>query len=301
MTNAIDKANGQGDAQAIELALVSGDLAKLTPAQRLSYYRQVCDSLGLNPLTRPFDYITLNNKLALYARKDCTEQLRKNQVVSVAIVGRELVEDCYIVTARATMPSGRQDESIGAVSIHGLKGEARANAMMKAETKAKRRVTLSICGLGMLDETEVETTPNAYPPEMSVEGNSLSPEEQAEAKRKNPQPPPTRYATDEQYEIAESLGRELGLDKHQRFRITCGRLGVKRFGNLTYEQAVGIILDYQREVVAALLTKHGVNLDDVRNVAPDVAADTPDQLTAEHAPVALAVLRAWPENAPVPA
>ena len=30
---------------------------------------------------------------------------------------------------------------------------------MKAETKAKRRVTLSICGLGMLDETEVETVP----------------------------------------------------------------------------------------------------------------------------------------------
>jgi hypothetical protein len=31
---------------------------------------------------------------------------------------------------------------------------------MKAVTKAKRRVTLSICGLGMLDETEVETIPN---------------------------------------------------------------------------------------------------------------------------------------------
>jgi hypothetical protein len=28
---------------------------------------------------------------------------------------------------------------------------------MKAETKAKRRVTLSICGLGMLDESELET------------------------------------------------------------------------------------------------------------------------------------------------
>ena len=34
---------------------------------------------------------------------------------------------------------------------------ALANAIMKAETKAKRRVTLSICGLGMLDETELET------------------------------------------------------------------------------------------------------------------------------------------------
>jgi hypothetical protein len=55
------------------------------------------------------------------------------------------------------LPNGRQDESIGAVNIAGLKGENRANAMMKAETKAKRRVTLSICGLGLLDETEVET------------------------------------------------------------------------------------------------------------------------------------------------
>jgi phage tail sheath protein FI len=30
---------------------------------------------------------------------------------------------------------------------------------MKAETKAKRRVTLSICGLNMLDESEVESIP----------------------------------------------------------------------------------------------------------------------------------------------
>jgi len=32
---------------------------------------------------------------------------------------------------------------------------------MRAETKAKRRVTLSICGLGMLDETEVDSIPGA--------------------------------------------------------------------------------------------------------------------------------------------
>jgi hypothetical protein len=32
---------------------------------------------------------------------------------------------------------------------------------MKATTKAKRRATLSICGLGWLDETEVETIPHA--------------------------------------------------------------------------------------------------------------------------------------------
>jgi hypothetical protein len=44
---------------------------------------------------------------------------------------------------------------------------------MKAETKAKRRVTLSICGLGLLDETEVETVPK---PVMDVStGEELPP------------------------------------------------------------------------------------------------------------------------------
>jgi len=42
----------------------------------------------------------------------------------------------------------RRIESIGAVTIGGLKGEARANAMMKPKRRPKRRVTLSICGLG---------------------------------------------------------------------------------------------------------------------------------------------------------
>lgn len=145
------------DAGAIEQALIGGDLAKLTPAQRVSYYNQVCQSLGLNPLTKPFAYIPLNGKLVLYALKDCTEQLRSTRKVSVTIAARELADDCYVVSAKAMLPDGRCDESIGAVPLAGLKGEARANAMMKAETKAKRRVTLSICGLGMLDETEVES------------------------------------------------------------------------------------------------------------------------------------------------
>jgi hypothetical protein len=39
--------------------------------------------------------------------------------------------------------------------------EDRANTILKAVTKAKRRVTLSICGLGFLDETEVEDIPAA--------------------------------------------------------------------------------------------------------------------------------------------
>jgi len=149
------------NATTIEQVLISGDLNRLTAEQRNIYYKSVCDSLGLNPLTRPFDYIVLNGKLTLYARKDCTDQLRSLRGISIRIVSRETIEGVTIVTAQATDKSGRIDESTGAVSVANLRGEALANAVMKAETKAKRRVTLSICGLGFTDESEVESIPNA--------------------------------------------------------------------------------------------------------------------------------------------
>lgn len=148
-------------AGAIEAALVEGDLSKLSTEDRITYYTRMCDSVGLNPTTKPFEYLKLNGKLVLYARKDCTDQLRSLRKVSIAIVARENVGDVYVVTARATLPDGRTDESTGAVACAGLRGDNLANALMKAETKSKRRVTLSICGLGILDESEVETVSGA--------------------------------------------------------------------------------------------------------------------------------------------
>lgn len=142
-----------------EKVLIKGDLSDLTPSQRIDYILKVCDSLGLNPLTKPFDYIPLSGKLVLYAKRDCTDQLRSIHKISINITDRTIMNDICVVTARAKNPSGREDESTGAVNIKGLHGDALANALMKAETKSKRRVTLSICGLGMLDESEVETVP----------------------------------------------------------------------------------------------------------------------------------------------
>lgn len=144
---------------AIELALMQGDLSKLSSNEKLSYFKNVCESLGLNPLTKPFEFITLNGKLVLYARKDATDQLRKIHSVSITITDRQKIDDVYIVTAKGRDKNGREDESTGAVNVAGLKGEALANAFMKSESKAKRRVTLSLCGLGILDESEVADIP----------------------------------------------------------------------------------------------------------------------------------------------
>ena len=151
---------GQEYAAIIERVLATGDLAKLSSQDRLNYLNAICRSCGLNPLSQPFQYITLNGKLTLYARKDATDQLRKIHNVSINIVSREHINDVYIVTARATTPEGRTDESIGAVALGRLAGDLLCNAIMKAETKSKRRVTLSICGLGFLDESEIETIPD---------------------------------------------------------------------------------------------------------------------------------------------
>lgn len=173
--NELTESSTNNTAVMMEKALLTGDLSKMTPAERLQYYSKVCTSIGLNPYTQPFDYIVLNGKLKLYAKKDTTEQLRKINKISIQIVSREFVNDLYIVTAKATDGNGRTDEAIGAVNTANSKGDALANAIMKAETKAKRRVTLSIAGLGWLDETEVETIPDAKMVNVTPDGEIVDP------------------------------------------------------------------------------------------------------------------------------
>lgn len=199
------------DTSIIEKVMLVGDLAQLPPPQRVEYYNAVCRSLNLNPLTRPFEYIILDGKMTLYARRDATDQLRKNNGVSITIVSRERIGDVYVVTARAIEPNGRTDEATGVVPLvkeggdwkksqtgksyfagNGewveFRGSDLANALMKAETKAKRRVTLSICGLGWTDETELETIASAKPVKVVQETGEIVPENGKPNGRQEPPP-----------------------------------------------------------------------------------------------------------------
>ena len=93
---------------AIEAVLVGGDLTPLTPEQRVNYYNRVCESVGLNPLTRPFDYLRLNNKLILYANKNCADQLMSTRSLSVEIPTREPIQGVFVVTARVKSAGGEK-------------------------------------------------------------------------------------------------------------------------------------------------------------------------------------------------
>lgn len=153
----------------LEEVLIGGDLGVLTPEQRFNYYLDVCKSLRLNPLTVPFGYISIEGVMKLYPKKDCTEQLRKLNGIGITEMTKEYEKETGIltVTVKGLDKWGKVDIASGSLHMksfywekgrkieYDLKGQERANAMMKCETKAKRRLTLSMSGLSMPDESEV--------------------------------------------------------------------------------------------------------------------------------------------------
>jgi hypothetical protein len=146
--------------QVVENVIIHGDLSKLNPQQKIIYYKGFCERLGLDPFTQPFKLLKIQNREILYCDRSGTQQLSKLHKVSHQKVGTEKIDDVFIVYMKA-FSNGRETESSGAVNIANLKGDALANAIMKAETKAKRRATLDLLGLGILDESEIETISGA--------------------------------------------------------------------------------------------------------------------------------------------
>lgn len=243
----IEKRGTEGS-EIIEKIVLHNDLSALTPAEKVKYYHSFCSSLGLNPLTQPFQILKFQGKERLYAAKDATEQLRKLHGVSITNMEVKDVSKVYIVIAKASDKSGKTDMATGAVNIANLSGEALANAIMKAETKAKRRVTLSICGLGMLDESELESMP--------LEDGSL---------KEIPV-----LASQEQINKIESLIKETESDKEKLFKF----FKITNIEDATLEKANSIIngLETKKkiiagkvkvEVVAEEITTESVDADEI--------------------------------------
>ena len=157
------KPQGYVDPLVLEGVVVGGNLANLSPEQRLDWYRARCEAAGLDVRTQPFQYLSLKGKLTLYATKAATDQLIASRHLTVEIPERRYDDmlGIYEARCRVTFPDGRHVEDVAAVPMADLAGEDLCNAVMKCVTKAKRRTVLSACGLGMLDETEVETIPGA--------------------------------------------------------------------------------------------------------------------------------------------
>lgn len=159
----------------IERLVIDGDLSVLSAEDRLTYYKHVCKKHKLDWELKPFEYIKLPDKkddngvmkykLTLYATKGCAELLRATHGIEIYDLKREFDKGLCIVTATGRTKDGRIGMDVGFASVNTKYGDATGdflgNAILKAVTKAQRRLTLSLGGLGMLDETEVESIAGA--------------------------------------------------------------------------------------------------------------------------------------------
>ena len=224
MTTANEVATRSVPPELLEKVIIEGDLEKLSPAERMEYYGKVCDSLGLNPLTRPFDYIKLSDKLTLYAKKDATEQLAKMHHVSIKLQPGRSIEGVYLVQATASTEY-RSVDATGAVPIENLKGEAKANALMKAETKACRRAVLRLVGLGWLDETEVAAVPGATPVLVDHATGEIVPPASAPASTGEQAAGPTG-ASQEALQALNKARKQAGMSADDLVAMSTNRFGV---------------------------------------------------------------------------
>lgn len=157
MTNTIVKSDLD---LAVAASLVTeGDISGLTHEQRAAYYLRTCEGLGLNPASQPFAFLRLNGKEVMYAKRGATDQLAAiHRVVREIIEGPKVIDlagtKIVYCVARASLPGGRCETAIATLPLVDP-----AMVLMKAETKAKRRATLALLGLAMLDEQEVADIP----------------------------------------------------------------------------------------------------------------------------------------------
>ncbi|MBL8684393.1 MAG: hypothetical protein JNK05_34790 [Myxococcales bacterium] len=167
-STAIQATAVRDEAKLIASVVTKGDLSALNEAELTAYYARMCEELGLTAATQPFALLKLNGKLIMYPTRGATDQL-----AAIHRLNREIVDGPRVIdvagtkmiyaVCRASHPNGRVETAVATVPLNDP-----INGLMKAETKAKRRATLSILGLGMLDETELDTIPASAKVEVSV-------------------------------------------------------------------------------------------------------------------------------------
>jgi hypothetical protein len=137
----------------------------------------VCATNGIDPLM--LDYIWMNDpetglrNRVLYAKRGAAEVLRKNLGISITSLIQSESNGLISFTATGVDKSGRQEMAVGSAYIEGRKGDKLAHALMTAQTKAVRRVTLQFVTGGVLDETEVQAQ-NDLPAPSAASGAALA-------------------------------------------------------------------------------------------------------------------------------
>lgn len=136
------------------------DLDRLSEEQRQEYYLAACEYLRIPPELNVLAFHWMDQgdgvrKLVLYAKKGATDIIRNNLGISVIDLRKEAGNGEVTWVVKGQNKEGRTEMSSGSKSVQGLRGRELESAIMWAQTKALRRMTLQFVGGGILDETEI--------------------------------------------------------------------------------------------------------------------------------------------------
>lgn len=142
----------------------SGNVAQLTQEEKDFVLSKLCERYGLDPILRPFDLISFQGSAKFYMTASATNQLANlkgltREIIDLSIDEAKLLAKCTVVVRD---PQGRSETANAFIAVSKflpptkdnpqmrkvmLEGEDLANALMKLETKAKRKATLSFFGV----------------------------------------------------------------------------------------------------------------------------------------------------------
>jgi hypothetical protein len=192
------------------------NLDGLSKEQIDQYLRDISEHLGIDPDLNAFDVIRMDNRLQVYARRGTTDMLRESMDIDVTSI--DLLDIPGSATFRATGRKGhaasnlsRQEIAIGSCAIAGLTGQKLSDAIMTAETRAGRRLTLKFTGLGILDVSEVPVPSASAASGAELAGSPVvmppPTVRPAEAPGRDITPTPVDTQTQEQFEAQQAARR----------------------------------------------------------------------------------------------
>jgi hypothetical protein len=156
----------------------SGNIAQLNPDEQDFIKAKLCERYNLDPILRPFELISFaGGQQKFYMTASATNQLANALSLTREIVNLEIDEQRMIAkcTVKVSSPTNRSETCNAFIAISKfappkerggiptrvlMEGEELANTLMKLETKAKRKATMSFFGI-MDAGTDYEDRPAA--------------------------------------------------------------------------------------------------------------------------------------------
>jgi hypothetical protein len=216
--------------------LIRGDVSNVPREALLRYVFTFCERVGISPLAVPFSLMKTQQGMQLVANRNFYDAVANKYSVSRECVGEGFFEGTklYYTRYRATTPDGRVTEDMALVDTAGLNGKDLANAIMKAHTKGRNRVTRAHLGFPFPDETEAETVPGASVVSIEEVPSGSNGEPLQDDALPKPEPP---RASREQIKRIHALAKRLGMNEEAYRRLLSERFGCQSSKSLTPEQA----------------------------------------------------------------